>query len=208
MKRVVLMALLGLGSITLVQGQHVRLGVTAGVSSTRLGGPRETSDLVPHWRLGLRGGVVAHVLLSSSGRLAAQTELLYSGQGFRLIGNNGGLALQRLHYLQLPVLAQVKLAKLWLEAGPEVSYLLGTRTTTGYGGLTGNPSNISLDPATFRRWELGYVLGAGYQCTEQLRLGLRHTGGLTTVVKPAASAENSRQRNQVVSLQATVLFGN
>lgn len=209
MKRIALMALLGLGIATDAHSQQVRLGLTGGVANTRLAGPRANNSPVPRWRPGLRGGLVARALLSASGRLAVQTELLYSGQGFGLDDATGNtMARQRLHYLQLPVLMQVKLANVWLEAGPEVSYLLGRHATVGTGGLLGTPTPVAFGQVNFRRWEMGYALGAGYQCTERLRVGLRYTGGLTTVAKPMTSAEGSRPKNQVVSLQATYLFGN
>ncbi|MDU0369709.1 porin family protein [Hymenobacter endophyticus] len=208
MKRIVLTTLLGLGIMTAAHSQRIKLGITGGASSTRLAGPRATSAPVPMWRLGVRGGAVAQVLLSSSGRLAVQTEVLYSGQGWRLDDGNGTVARQRLHYLQVPVLAQVKLATaIWLEAGPEVSYLLGSRTTTGPGGLLGTPWPIATDAVAFRRREVGYALGAGYQCSEHLRLGLRFTGGLTPVIKAAASGKMTAKKNRVMSLQATYLLG-
>jgi hypothetical protein len=163
---------------------------------------------VPQWRLGVRGGLAAQALLTSSGRLALQTELLYAGQGFGLdAGNDVTTYRLRLHYLQLPVLAQLKLANVWLEAGPEVSYLLGGHTKTGAGGLLGTPTRSNVDPSNFHRWEVGYVVGAGYQCTERLRAGLRYTGGLTSVAKPGGLIGDSKSKNYALGLQLTYLFG-
>jgi hypothetical protein len=207
-KRILLLALLGLGMAPLAYSQRVRLGVTGGFATTRLMGAREVGTPAPQWRLAGRGGVTAQALLAASGRLALQTELLYAGQGFALAADNGITTFRlRLHYLQLPVLAQVKLANVWLEAGPQVSYLLGGQTKVGVGGLLSNPTRGAIDKNNFHRWEAGYALGAGYQCTERLRAGLRYTGGFTTVAKPGGLIGDSNPKNQALSLQLTYLLG-
>jgi Outer membrane protein beta-barrel domain len=208
MKRMLLLALLGLGMSPFAHSQSVRLGVTGGLATTRLLGAREAGAPVPQWRLGVRSGLAAQALLAPSGRLALQTELLYAGQGFRLNESNDVTTFRlRLHYLQLPVLAQLKLANVWLEAGPQVSYLLGGQAKTGAGSLLGSPTRSAIDKNNFNRWEAGYVVGAGYQCTERLRAGLRYTGGFAPAAKPGGLIGDSNAKTQALSLQLTYLLG-
>lgn len=81
------------------------------------------------WHVGVAGSV------ELSERFSGQMELLFNqkgGQSPLELGNPNPLEAYwqyKLNYLSLPVLLQFKAGPLTFEAGPEVSYLLGHKTT-------------------------------------------------------------------------------
>ncbi|MBG8554349.1 porin family protein [Hymenobacter guriensis] len=211
MKKLFLPLFFGVASLASVQAQGVRLGLTAGMTAATVGGPRNANTPEPDGRLGARVGLTARLPLTASGRLALQTELAYAGLGFHLKAASGNYVAfrERLHYLQLPVLMQLRLSRLWLEAGPQVSYLLGHRWLDGPGGLLGSPNIYTDNTEKFHRWDFSAVVGAGYQLTDKLGVGLRYAHGLTPVYQPVSAdgTPPGRLRNRSLSLNLSYQLG-
>ena len=104
-----------------------------------------------------------------------QIELLYANKG---IGNVDILVRTDYHYMNLPVLLQYRIAdRLWLEAGPEVGYLLAYRQFLTQG--TGADNDIFA-----RDFDVAINLGAGYDISDRVHLNLRYNLGVYDVTKP------------------------
>jgi hypothetical protein len=184
-----------------------RLGVQAGFD---LAGITGSNDRGYKYRSGFSAGFMADVPVSEL--LAFHPALLYEQKGARYsgtdeqsgipVGINGTL---RLHYLGLPLLMRLRANGLFFEAGPQLGYLLGVReedtaTIPGLGPLT----DSNTDLAGYRRLDVGYVLGVGYQLPQGLEASLRYNGGFSDLQNPAG---DPKLRNSVFQLQVGYLFG-
>jgi hypothetical protein len=135
---------------------------------------------------------------------ALQAELLYSQKGTRddvIVSSTHYDNRQRLHYLDLPVVARLHLGNAFLEAGPQVGVLLLAR------GHYEGPSINAFDETVsdyFHRVDLGYVAGIGYQVPGGPGLGLRYNGGLLNAVNNNFSG--STVRNSALQLYVSYQF--
>ncbi|WP_179197904.1 porin family protein [Hymenobacter crusticola] len=208
--------------------QQVRFGAKAGLNaSTYQGAPVPN----PGFRFGPVLGVLTRLSLGRHGSL--QPELLYEQRGattdLLADGPNGVFNLptifsqqtrSRLHYLSLPMLARVEVGKLFAVAGPQVSYLVQAREqrTT----LLDDPYTYNLAvPFTetragteqYHRWELGGVVGVGYQVLADLAVELRYAAAVTPLrhSPPALPADwvswpARLEKARTTSLQAQVSY--
>jgi hypothetical protein len=115
---------------------------------------------------------------------------------------------QRLHYLNVPVLVRVSLGPVYVEAGPQVSVLLGGRQvgTTTASGWTTRPAFTEFDePVTdhYRRFDAGPCVGIGVILPAGLGLGVRAYRGLVTLNQEQSSYEGAFQRQ---SVQASLTY--
>lgn len=129
---------------------------------------------------------------------ALQAELLYSQKGTRdevVVGSAHYDNHQRLHYLDLPVLARLRVGNAYLEAGPQLGLLLLAR-----GHYEGPGPGVGDDTVSdYFNWvDLGYAVGVGYQVPGGPGLGLRYNGGLLNAVNNNFSG--SAVRNSALQL--------
>ncbi|MBT9394962.1 PorT family protein [Hymenobacter sp. NST-14] len=180
------LALLALGVAAPANAQNVRLGLKGGLNYSRLSFYLED----PGWLLGPAAGVFAQIPLSADDFLAFQPELLYSAKGAKdsfYAGSNT----DRLHYLDVPLLARIKAGGLFFELGPQVSYLLAVRNE----GPTGTYTDVS----SHNRLAAGALAGIGYRLPMGLGLGLRYAHDFTQVTPQGP-------RNNVFQMQASYLL--
>ena len=186
------------------QGQTIRYGLKAGVSLARTrydvtGGRNQ---------IGATAGLMADAALSE--KLSLHPELLFSQKGQRFDGSGpGGFSSSekfRFNYLDLPVLLRLKFGSFFAEAGPQAGYLLSAKRTSTQSSstmpaltYTSNTTNAT------RRFDLGYVVGIGYQLQERWELGARYNGGLLSI-NPGSSG-GIPPHNSVFQFQAGYLFG-
>lgn len=187
------------------RGQHVRFGLKAGVSLAQL-----TSLSVSGTRnlVGATAGLMADAALSE--KLSLHPELLYSQKGQRFEGSGpGGFSSSdtfRFHYLDLPVLLRLRFGGFFAEAGPQAGYLLSARNTHTQSDNATPPLTYSKNTTdATRRFDVGYVLGVGYQLRERWELGARYNGGILGI-NPGGSG-GIQPRNSVFQFQAGYLFG-
>ena len=115
-----------------------------------------------------------------------------------------------LHYLDLPLLFKLTNNKVFFEAGPQLGFLLGQKTTanvtetyTAGGGTTTNTySNSSTSTDGIRKVDIGYALGVGYKLSDDLSLGLRYNSGFTSLDDNG----NAKAHNSAFQLQLGYLF--
>ena len=199
MIRTYLSLLFAIGSLRVGWAQEARLAVKAGLSVTSFVGDRVTSG--SSVRFGFHGGILYDISISK--HLAVQPELLYSAKGaadlYTPPGANSIKSTQRLHYFDVPILLKARGQRFFVEAGPQLGLLLGASREITSGA---NPVTIDNKPE-FAGYDVGYVLGLGFQATSGPLLGLRYNGGLTNAVKEAgiySSAVPAAARNSAVQL--------
>lgn len=203
MKQTILLLALGLGASTAAQAQYrgrggnVSLGIKAGAALTDFVGA-DAGDIMGHPydnRLGFQAGVFANIGFSKL--FAFQPELLYSQKGAKTRDVEEKF---RLHYVDVPLVFHVNTDGFFLEAGPQVGFLVAAQHQTG---------NISSDITSYKTVDFGYVAGLGYQLKHGLGLGLRYNGAFTNFPEPVANGNTVRQnrvRNSALQLYATYSF--
>jgi hypothetical protein len=175
---------------------HAQFGLRAGGNLSRLA-IRSTQDGVSASngaRVGYEAGVFYQLPLGGGFSLVPELDFLHQSQhllvqNYQVIDNGfkGDYRLTR-SQLSLPVLARLSRGKWYLEAGPQLTYLLdgrqtGTETYYGFG-------TFSLDvdrPATdrFRRLDAGLCVGVGLQLPAGVGVSLRAYQGLrSTSIEP------------------------
>ncbi|WP_187261054.1 porin family protein [Pontibacter beigongshangensis] len=110
-----------------------------------------------------------------SERFSVNPELLFSNKGY--ISNNtseGAKVYSHLNYLNLPVMAGLKLFKrMDLLFGPEFGYLLNR--------------GAKYNKEQYNRFDAGYALGANLHAGEKVYISFRYSYGLTSVINPDKS---------------------
>jgi hypothetical protein len=147
-------------------------------------------------------GLVANVPLTTDGFLSLQPELSYSRRGYRMLASPLSFPTRLfLHYLNLPLLAKLKADGFIIEAGPQLGYLLDVKNR--------NPTVDPNDPgrlAPYRRWEIGYLAGIGYELNNGLGLGVRYSAGLTHVRQVLTNTTPVRFHNAAFQFQLSYLL--
>ena len=204
MHKIVLSLALLAGLAQNAQAQHSRIGFKAGVALANFVGADVSST--SSTKTGFCGGLLFD--LGINDRLSIQPELLYSMKGVKdeLRGSGGTVSgSQTLHYVDVPILLKLRVASLFLEAGPQAGVLVAATQTISQGSA----SNSIDDKSAFNGVDLGYALGLGLQAHNGLLLGLRYNGGFSNVAKPLTQYGSSIQaqaRNSVFQLYAGILL--
>lgn len=186
-------------------GAQAQIGVKAGINGAVLNG--ENIDMDTRYKTTYHVG--AFVRLPVLGPLSIQPEVLYSLQGseFRSALANYDT---KLHYLNVPVLARVKVGPVYAEAGPQLGVLLGARedgtlrisAADGYGPVDRSASG------NYKKTDFALAAGAGVELGNII-LGARYTAGLSNIndVRDLNGANDPRLRNRVIQLSVGVKFG-
>ncbi len=184
---------------------QAQFGVKAGVNGAVLDGQNINMDT--NYKTTYHVG--AFLRLPVLGPLSIQPEVLYSLQGseFKSTVVNYDT---KLHYLNIPVLARVKVGPVFAEAGPQFGVLLGARengtlrisATDGYG-----PVNRTADN-NYKKNDFALAAGAGLELGS-LIIGARYTAGLNNIndVDDLNGANDPRLKNRVVQAYVGVKFG-
>lgn len=212
----VLAATLLVGSAA--SAQQLRLGAKVGTTYAKNTYSSDRQAQQNNYRLlGVSAGLMTRYAINPT--VSLQTELLYVGKGRRLDQAgylNSRNVKDRLHYLELPVLAHVSLRQfglpvlgcglldlnnVTLEAGPQLS----TFVARNYAG-----SGLTFDryDAGSRRGyaalQLGFATGVGYELPQGWSLTLRHSRDITGVMRGNGF---KGRRNSVFQLQMGYLLG-
>lgn len=200
MLRLFTLSLLGLLAAPTLHAQHASVGVKAGLNASTYYG-RNVQN--PQFRLGPTAGVVVRLPLGA--HLDLQPELLFEQRGAQTSHSHEYIASDMnlkytyrerslLHYVSLPVLARLHGGKWLVVAGPQLSYLVGARRRehSRVELISGAPDPAVVLPEItsvwgiddYERWEVGYVVGVGYQPTARFGVELRYAAGLTQVRQP------------------------
>ncbi|MCW1962165.1 porin family protein [Chryseobacterium viscerum] len=143
----------------------IKFGLKAGLNVSNL------SNMDMKSKAGFYGGVFMNIPVAKD--FSVQPEVLYSAAGAKEKG--GSNATLEIEYISIPVMFQYKvLPKLYVEAGPQFSFLMDARLKDSEGSLL-------LKDAT-RGFDFGIGLGAGYNITKNIGVNVRYTAGLSEIV--------------------------
>ncbi|WP_428229681.1 porin family protein [Flavobacterium sp.] len=161
MKKIILAAI-AVMAFGFTNAQQTRFGVKGGLNlSTVVGGDVENAKSL----VGFHVGGFAEIKVFE--KFYIQPELLYSAQGTKVDGPFGDADI-KLNYLNIPVLAKYYIVdKFSVEAGPQLGVLLSAKAD----GEDVKDGTRSVD--------FGFNIGAGYNFTDNLSIGLRYTIGLS-----------------------------
>lgn len=174
---------------TLGHSINVSLGLKAGASLTNFIG----ADAKNYYdnRFGFHGGIFANIGFSR--RFAFQPELLYSQKGVYYSDfSNQSL---RLHYIDVPLALHINMGGLFIEAGPQVSFLVKAEYKSGT--MTADAQEYT-SPV-----DIGCLFGLGYQFKNGLGIGLRYNNDFTCVDKATSVRSQSRIYNNAFQLYLT-----
>jgi hypothetical protein len=165
-------------SAALAQGPV--FGVKAGLNYTNLAGIDADDN---NARVGFNAGVFGRTDPEQS--VGLQAELLYSAKGnhtkyntfFGLIDQDVDF---NLNYLELPVLASLRLADIVdIQLGGYAAYLLSAKVSTS--GDLGSGDD-ELDKDDFKSIDAGIAGGVAFNLGSNAQIGIRYLHGLTNVV--------------------------
>ncbi|WP_324673110.1 porin family protein [Hymenobacter sp. GOD-10R] len=194
------------------RAQGVRVGIKAGANLSNLSGDLQDEDRFQN-KTGFVGGLMLNVPLLADNFLSLQPELLYSQKGFK----NDGSYLKGLYsykgkatynYLDLPVLAKIKAGPIFVEAGPQFSYLINRKDETRryLNGQQLDYSSAERDLSNVNRFEVGYAAGIGVQVVGVI-LDVRYNGSFTDFTKNGYQGNDLRNaRNSVFQASVGFLF--
>jgi len=155
--------------------QETKFGVKAGLNLANLTGDYDGASSL----IGFHVGGFAEIKLTD--KFAIQPELLYSAQGAKIEQTFFDESFEfdtKLNYLNIPVLAKYYITEGFsVEAGPQVGFLLSAKED----GEDAKDYYKSVD--------FGFNVGAGYNFTENLSVGLRYTIGLSSIADVPDSEE-------------------
>ena len=135
-------------------------------------------------QVGFHVGGYAKIMVAD--KFAIQPELLFSAQG---AGFDGGK--DNLNYINIPVMAKYYIAdKFNLEAGPQIGFLMSAKETiTGFGSVDVKSSLKSTD--------FGINIGAGYDVTDNINVGVRYCLGLSQLQKELGEGETAAKNSNI-----------
>ena len=168
-------------SLLLAGPAHAQFGLRAGGNLLRL-----ASDSLPtSSRVGYQVGLFYQVPLTE--RWSLVPEVQFSRERVQATSleevPRADYHLQ-FSYLSLPVMARLTLGQVYVEAGPQLSWLVGGR---GEGSITARNTFVrQIDQATadrYRRFDAGPCLGVGVQLFAGLGLSVRAYQGLGSILR-------------------------
>ncbi|KIQ14020.1 hypothetical protein RT99_23955 [Flavobacterium sp. MEB061] len=163
MRKIILSAI-AVMAFGFTNAQETRFGVKGGLNiSTVVGGDVENTKSLVGFHVG--GFAEIHIVQ----RFFIQPELLFSTQGTKVDGPFGVDGDIKLNYLNIPVLAKYYIVdkKFSVEAGPQLGVLLSAKA-----------EDEDIKDFT-RSVDFGFNIGAGFNFTDNLSIGLRYTIGLS-----------------------------
>lgn len=192
--------------LALAGSAHAQFGIKAGVNQTVLDG--QNIDMDTDYKTTYHAGVFLRLPLL--GPLSIQPEVLYSLQGSEFKSTLANYK-TKLHYLNVPVLARVKVGPVYAEAGPQFGVLLGARedgtlrisAADGYGPVDRDASN------NYKKTDFSLAAGAGLEF-DTFIIGARLTAGVNDIndVRDLNGANDPRLKNRVIQGFVGIKLGN
>ncbi|MBT8271523.1 MAG: PorT family protein [Flavobacteriaceae bacterium] len=168
--------------------QGVQLGVKAGVNFATINGD-DAVDPEPDGRTSLNIGAVAIIPISDT--FSVQPEAFFSGQG-ATADIEGVEATWKLNYINIPVLANVRLADGFsLQAGPQLGINVGDDIEV---------EDVEVSAEIDKSIDFGAAFGAQYQLENGLLIQARYALGLIDLY------DDEDLKNGVFSISLGYLF--
>lgn len=143
-------------------------GICGGLVGSQIDG----DYLSGYHKLGITAGTYINTRLNP--RMAIQLELKYIQKGVASYSQQPSIFLVSLHYVEIPVLAQLAVTeKISVEMGASMSYLMG---------LSGRDAGGSLEPLNaYAKQDYNVLLGISYQISNKLIGNFRYAYSLVPV---------------------------
>lgn len=143
----------------------IRLGVKGGANFSNIIKDDGNNNFNTDYLVGFNAGVTLDIKLLEN--LAFTPELLYSTKGYKA-ETLGGSFTQTTHFIDVPILASIKLAEgLNLVAGPQVSFLMSTKNKFE-GIINAEQEIIENESDRFKKSILAGVIGARFDLNDKV----------------------------------------
>lgn len=179
--------------ISNTNAQDVRFGVKGGVNYSNVVSDKLDNEPLTSFHL---GGVMEALFTE---KIALQTEILYSEQGFKTKGVNHQNT-YKFSYINVPVMVKYFVTKGFiLEAGPQIGFLNSAKFITE---SDGNSSKTDIKEA-LRSNDFCLNFGVGYQLSNGWNIGARYNWGISNITKEQL---NQHLKNRVLQVSIGYLF--
>jgi len=196
---------------------HAQLGIRVGANTASVSAKtQELQEVEAHNRAGYQLGVFYEKKLTKRWSLAPEVQFSNQRMNMHIVESgvaDGGYDANyrlRLRYLNVPIMARATFGRFYLEAGPQVGFLLDAKEkgTNTYGSFLGSYSTTYNRYATdnYRRVDLGIAAGVGVKLPAGFGLGVRGYTGLRSITggKDTQYANyTGTLKNQVVQASLT-----
>ncbi|MBB4602519.1 hypothetical protein HNQ93_003276 [Hymenobacter luteus] len=178
------------------QAPRVLLGLKGGAHIARgIGADAAESTS----RFGGHGGALVRLRVYKQFGLQVEGLYMPRGDNSQTLNSNAAIGHQ-LAYISVPVLAQYHYHDVFFEAGPQFGRLLAAK-----------PANVQYPGVTdylFRKNDIGFSVGFGYQDTTGILLGWRYTGGLQNIYRRVdwGGSSQAQLRNSSIEFYLGYLF--
>lgn len=172
-------------------------GIKGGVNYSNLSGDLRDESRFNN-KLGFNAGIYFNAPIISD-FLSLQPEVLYSNKGFKyddkvttslLGGETRYEGTANFNYIDVPILAKIKAAGLFFEAGPQLSYLVSvndkTKEYNSRGELVARTTSEKSKEG-YADFEIGYAAGIGYATQGGINIGVRYNGAFTDLGEDASA---------------------
>ncbi|MDQ8003911.1 MAG: porin family protein [Pedobacter sp.] len=170
MKKILILALglfaTGLTANAQSTNSLIRFGVKGGANFSNIIKDDGNNNFNTDYLVGFNAGVTLDIKLLEN--LAFTPELLYSTKGYKT-DVLGGTFTQTTHFIDVPILASIKLAEGFnLVAGPQVSFLMSTKNKFESGIGTAEQQIIEDEADRFKKSILAGVVGARFDVSDKV----------------------------------------
>ena len=192
--------LLVIGAVALFGIMNAQtFGVKAGANFSSVNG---ITGLDQKGKIGFYAGILMNAPIAAE--FSIQPEVLYSNLGAKTSGDIASSI--HLDYISVPVMFQYNvLPQLYIEAGPQFSFLLDSRVTSDNAEIE-QAGNELVKKDNLKGFDFGAGLGAGYFFTPNIGLTARYVAGFTDIAKNRAGDDSNRARNNVFQLGLAYKF--
>ena len=182
--------------------QDVKYGVKGGLNLSTLnfdGDGAPSSNTLASINIG------GFVEVKISDKFSIQPELVYSKQGNKMNFESEGARLNsfKLDYINIPVMAKYYVAQDFsIEMGPQIGFLTSAKVNGTSSGTT-----VEVDAKQFfKSVDFGVNLGASYDLTKKVSLGVRYNLGLANIGSDEFVSDGEKISNSVFSINLGYKF--
>ena len=159
-------------------------------------------------RLGYTAGLFLQQHLNNV--IGVQVEALYTSRGAQNEFRSGANTVEdkfRYNYVDVPVMLHLSAGGLFVDLGPQVSFLAKARQIREITPDAGNTTTSVKTDVTDHPYtvDFSYVAGIGYRGASNIGLEVRYTGGLKNIDDEGPFAGKER-RNSTISLMLSYLL--
>lgn len=176
---------------TQADAQDFNFGVKGGLNLANLNGKVDNNKMLTSFHI----GVLAEYMVND--QFAIQPELLFSGQGAKIKGEDGKI---QLNYINIPVMLKYYVAEgLSLQAGPQIGFLVDSKL---------KEDKISVDGKNyFKTLDFSIGMGAGYKFNNFFVEG-RYNIGLSNIMDTGSDdvENNADAKNGIFQISVGYMF--